>query len=106
MANFIETTDINPRTFYTSASRYLDSVIVYYTDLKRLSIETYKRQPITLSQNDKFLVIGKGYEYRPDLISSKVYGFPDYWWRIMETNGMNDIYDFKAGVNIRVPSLL
>lgn len=106
MANYIETTRIDPKTYFTTASRYADAIIVYYTDLKRLSLETYKRQPIGTTQNDKFMVIGKGYEYRPDLVSSKVYGLPDFWWRIMEANGLSDIYDFKAGVNIRIPSLL
>ncbi len=106
MANYIEETDIDTKTFFTTASRYIDSTVVYYTDFKRLSLATYKRKTIGVSPNDKFMVIGKGYEYRPDLVSVKVYGLPDFWWRIMEANGISDIYHFKAGVNIRIPSLL
>jgi hypothetical protein len=106
VANRLEQSDINPKTFFTSASRYVDSPVVYYSDLKRLTLETYKRQPIGTTATDKFMIIGKGYEYRPDLVSVKAYGLPDFWWRIMEANGISDIYQFKAGVNIRIPSLL
>lgn len=106
MANYIAATRIDPKTYYTTASRYANAIIVYYTDLKRLTLETYKRKEIGVTPNDKFMVIGKGYEFRPDLVSSKVYGMPDFWWRIMEANGLSDIYEFKAVVNIRIPSLL
>ena len=49
------------------------------------------------------MVISPGYEYRPDLISQMVYGSPDFWWKIMEVNSIKDIFDFKAGVNLRIP---
>ena len=106
MANYIEETDIDPKSFFIVASRYADSKIIYYTDLKRLTLETYKRKSIGVTTNDKFMIVGPGYEYRPDLISVKVYGLPDFWWRIMEANNISDIYDLKTGVNLRIPSLL
>ncbi len=106
MANFFEETTINPKTYFTTASRYANSTVCYYSKLKRLTLATYVRSPIGTSPNDKFMVIGKGQEYRPDLVSMRAYGLPDYWWKIMEANNIFDIYDFKAGVNIRIPSLL
>lgn len=106
MANFFEETEINPRTYFTAASRYSDATICYYTDLKKLTLATYKRGVTGVTPNDKFMVIGKGQEFRPDLVSSRVYGLPDFWWRIMEANGIYDVYDFKAGVNIRIPSMI
>jgi hypothetical protein len=33
-------------------------------------------------------------------VSYEFYGTPDYWWRIMELNGMKDIMEFRTGVNI------
>jgi hypothetical protein len=42
-------------------------------------------------------------EYRPDLVSQDKYGLPDFWWKIMEVNGMKDIMDFKAGKTIVLP---
>jgi len=50
------------------------------------------------------LTITKAFEFRPDLVSYKVYSTPDYWWKILEFNGMMDIFDFKNGRNIRLPS--
>ena len=44
-----------------------------------------------------------GQEYRPDLVSNRVYGTPDFWWRIMEANNIKDVFEFKAGLNLRIP---
>ena len=106
MANPIEEAKIDTRTFVTTASRYISSKVMYYGDLRRLTFSTYKRNLPGVTKDDRFMVITKGYEFRPDLVSVKVYGLPDFWWRIMEANGIADIYDFKAGVNIRIPSML
>ena len=42
-------------------------------------------------------------EFRPDLASQDLYGTPDFWWRLLEHNGMRDILEFRAGRNIRIP---
>src|SRR3990167_11387627 len=106
MANFLEVSTIEPKNFVTATSRYNNSKVLYYTDIKRLTFETYKRSPSKTSQNDKFMVISKGVEYRPDLVSQRVYGFPDWWRKIMEANGMSDILDFKVGTNIRIQNVV
>jgi hypothetical protein len=36
-------------------------------------------------------------------VSLETYGVVDYWWKILEANNMKDIFDFKSGVNIRLP---
>ena len=104
MANSLQVANINPGQYVTPTSRYNSSTVIYYTDLMRITFETYKRQPFIPSSQDKFMIISKGYEFRPDLISRLVYGFPDYWWKIMEINGIFDVYDFKSGTNIRIPT--
>jgi hypothetical protein len=68
-----------------------------------VTFETYKRIDKT-SQFDKFLVIPEGYAYRPDLVSNRVFGYPDSWWLIMEVNNIYDIKDFVAGRTIRIPN--
>ena len=40
---------------------------------------------------------------RPDLVSKEKYGIPDFWWKILEANKMNDVFDFKAGKTIILP---
>jgi hypothetical protein len=68
-----------------------------------LTFETYKRGNDIETAEDQFTVVTKKFEYRPDLLSNAVYGTPDYWWRIMEVNKIWDIYEFRAGLNIRIP---
>ena len=106
MANFFEKTDIPVNRFVAFGSRYEDSKVVYYTDNRILTFNTYKKKSFPVSEQDKFLVVSKGFEYRPDLVSQRVYNTPDFWWRIMEANNIKDIFDFKAGINIRIPNTL
>lgn len=103
MANKIEYTRIKPETFVTKVSRYQSSKVIYYSDQKIITFETYKRKKITPSRNDQVTVITPGMEYRPDLVSTDKYGLPDFWWKILEANSMKDIMDFKAGKTIVLP---
>jgi hypothetical protein len=104
MANLITTTDIPGRRFVSVSSRYFKSPVIYYGELNRVTFTTYKRQKQTTSTSDKFMVVGKGSEYRPDLVSNQFFGVPDFWWQIMEYNQIYDIFDFKAGITIRIPA--
>lgn len=93
----------NASSYVNSLSRYNSSKIYVYGDDKKLTFEIYKRRNFLLSQFDKYAIIPEGYAYRPDLVSTKVYGYPDSWWLIMEVNGIYDIKDFVAGKTIRLP---
>lgn len=109
MANEIEKTDINVSNYVDATSRYQTSRVLYYNgpgDKKVLTFDTYKRRTPRISVNDKFTVISAATQYRPDLISNTIYGFPHYWWKIMEFNGITDILDFKAGITIRLPEFI
>jgi hypothetical protein len=109
MPNQVEDTNINVASYVDATSRYLSSRVIYYSgpdDKKVLTFNTYKRQQPRLSINDKFTVVTAATQYRPDLISNTIYGFPHYWWKIMEFNGINDILDFKAGITIRLPEFI
>jgi hypothetical protein len=50
------------------------------------------------------MIIPPQFEYRPDRLSYELYGTVDLWWKIMEANDIKDIFDFKAYLNIRIPS--
>lgn len=89
--------------YVTALSRYYGSKVLVYGDEKKLTFETYKRLSIPTSVYDKYTVIPEGYAYRPDLVSNKVYGYPDSWWLIMQANQIYDIKDFVAGKTIRIP---
>jgi hypothetical protein len=103
MANYIETTKISPKRFVNVSSRYSETPIIYYTENKLLTFPTYKKKAIPKSSKDKYYVVTPGREYRPDLVSLAAYGTVDFWWKIMEANNIKDIFDFKAGLNIRIP---
>lgn len=103
MPNKIEYTDFRPTDFVTNVSRYSASKVLYYSDEKIITFETYKRKKIKQSKSDQVTVIPPGMEYRPDLLSREKYGIPDFWWKIMEANNMKDIVEFKAGRTIVLP---
>ena len=109
MPNTIQSTNINVANFVDTTSRYLSSSVIYYNgpgDKKVLTFNTYKRTPPTISSEDRFTVITAATQYRPDLISNTAYGFPHFWWKIMEFNGIYDVFDFKLGITIRLPTFL
>lgn len=103
MAQTIESSNIPAKNFVDTTSRYANSEVIYYGDSRLITFATYKKPDKNLSSDDRFMVISKGHEYRPDLVSMKVYGVVGYWWKILEANDIKDIYDFKAGTNIRLP---
>lgn len=104
MANQITQTSINAKTLVSGSSRYRNSSVIYYGSNNKLTFETYKRNAFVSSQDDRFAVIPPDQEFRPDITSNKVYGTPSFWWRIMEINGIFDIFDYKAGINVRLPT--
>lgn len=103
MANPIEATSIDPLRFVTVSSRYAGSRVFYYTQNRLLTFGIYKKPEIPVSQDDQYYVVNAGTEYRPDLISQMAYGTVDFWWRIMEANGIKDVYQIKSGLNLRIP---
>jgi len=103
MANKIEFTDTKATDFVTSVSRYAKSRVLYYSENKITTFETYKRKKLSPSPRDQVAVISPGVEYRPDLMSFEKYGVPDFWWKVMEANGIKDVMEFRAGRTIILP---
>lgn len=106
MANYIEKTKIDAKRFVPVSSRYAETTVVYYTENKLITFITYKKIPIVFGNRDRFYVVTSGTEYRPDLVSQNAYGTVDFWWKLMEANNIKDIFDFKAGLNIRIPNAI
>lgn len=107
MANTIDyDTRLKAASYVTFTSRYKTSDVIFYGDDRKTTFTTYKRNEIPASETDTFMTITKPTEFRPDLVSYKAYGTPDYWWKILEFNQIADIYNFKAGLNIRIPTNL
>ena len=105
MANTIMALNKDPvaNKIVAASSRYANAELIYWGPLNLITFKTYVKPKITKSPGDKFTVISAGMEYRPDQLSQSAYGTPEYWWKIMEYNGMKDIMEFKAGTNIILP---
>lgn len=104
MANKLVRTNIFAASLVSPSSRYIDSSVVYYTDDHKLTFATYRRHSYAASETDKWMVINKTEEYRPDKVANAVYGVPGFWWKLLEANGMKDIWEFKSGKTIWLPS--
>lgn len=91
--------------FVTGSSRYASSKVILLGDRKIPTFEIYKRNRRPLVSRDvQWTQITPSVEFRPDLVSYELFGTPDFWWRIMEVNGMKDILEFKSGRAIMVPT--
>ena len=73
------------------------------TDL--ISSESWGNIVSNLSNSpSKVAIIPAGMEGRPDLISFKVYGTPDFWWVICAANKIIDPFEqLTAGKQIVIP---
>jgi hypothetical protein len=101
-------TNLNNADFVSTTSRYLNSPIIYWGNNNVITFTTYKRAPLVFSDTDKYMLITRGLEYRPDLIMKKAYGVAlmGYWWKVMEANRIFDVFDLKSGLTLRIPGIL
>lgn len=104
MATPILKSGIDAEKVVSKVSRYANQAVVYYGEQKFLTFDTYVRPDYKLTGAEQVMLITKGTEYRPDLVSFDYFGTPDVWWKIMEINGMKDIWEFKAGKTIILPN--
>ena len=62
---------------------------------------------IEKSPDDREIEIPSEYQYRPDKMAKDLYGEERYWYAFMLRNRdliEDPIYDFVAGLKIRIPS--
>jgi hypothetical protein len=104
MPNRITETNLLATQFVSQLSRYSESKVIYYGDSNKITFGIYKRKETPDSAEDKFTVITAGTEFRPDLVSRDMYGTVELWHKILEANGINDIFEFTAGKSIRLPA--
>lgn len=102
MAHPVKKLGSGAKKYVAASSRYVNANVIQYGEQSYITFETYKRRRHVPSEDDQWLEITKAVEYRPDLVSTEIYGAPDFWWRILEYNGMKDVLEFKAGKNIRI----
>jgi len=47
----------------------------------------------------------QGEEYKPDLVSFKIYGDTQYWWILLHYNGLVSYIDLREGMRLKYPSI-
>lgn len=87
-------------------AKYTSSSPWYTTSSNQLYLEIWQPRPIPADEDDYIYEIQPQYNYRPDLLAFDLYGNPKLWWVFMQRNVdtiFDPIYDFRAGVTIKLP---
>lgn len=64
--------------------------------------------PIQVPESDQdfYVVIDQGNEFRIDVLSAQVYdGNPNYGWALLEVNGLRSCLELTSQTRIRVPPI-
>lgn len=56
-----------------------------------------------LTPNGEYIVIGE--EYRPDLLSYRIYGDTMYWWILLDYNNIILVDNLTSGTTVKYPSV-
>lgn len=88
------------------ASIYKNSSVYKNTRINNYFLDLYE-PPITPNlENYNTIILESKYNYRPDLLAYDLYGQSELWWVFTLYNRdliKNPIYDFKSGVEIKIP---
>jgi hypothetical protein len=101
-----QASNINIGSVIQGFSRYKNQKVIYWGDHNLITFDTYVRKAYIPTGKERVMLITKGVEYRPDLVAYDAYGTVDVWWKILEANGMLDIWEFKSGKTIIIPDTL
>ena len=85
---------------YSRTSPYLN------TPQNDINLEPLVIRTFNIEDDDQVYTIERTYAYRPDLLAFDLYGTPRLWWVFAQRNPdviEDPIYDFAAGVTIKVP---
>lgn len=85
-----------------TSSRY---VLGGVTETSGRFAEWWERKKIPAGTDDKYYILEKMYENRPDLLSYAVYNDTKLWWIILQYNNILDpLTEFVAGAILRIPN--
>jgi hypothetical protein len=92
---------------FTQESRYRGSTVTQIERDGELRDYVLLRKPLNvpLTDEDQFVIIDQGNQYRPDTLSQQVYGTPDYGWAIMDINNLRSFMELQFGIRVRIPPL-
>ena len=87
-------------------AKYSKTSPYFSTPQNDINLEPLVSRPFAIEDDDQSYTIERTYAYRPDLLAYDLYGSPRLWWVFAQRNPdviEDPIYDFAAGVTIKVP---
>ena len=92
---------INPAA--NTVKRFDMSVFMPYTDNYDPLVAEFFRMLPNITTSGRYKVQTE--DSRPELISNKLYGDTQYWWILLQYNGIAYVDDLKVGMSLNFPSL-
>lgn len=71
-------------------------------------LDVMVNRPIPMLSSDVYYTLKPAYEYRPDLLAYDLYNNARLWWVFAQRNPnilVDPLFDFKAGLQIYLPTL-
>lgn len=90
---------------YKTSNRYEGKILI--SDRRGQHIQfIQKRWFPTTSVEDQLVYVDARYECRPDILSVDYYNSPLYAWAILAANGLRSVWQLRAGMYIKIPSIV
>ena len=97
------TIEYQPKIIYKNASRYKNQRTIKDTLTNKIYHESWDKQYIRISPEDSYFTVTNVEIGRLDIISTRFYGTPRFWWVIAMANNIIDPFDIPLGTTLRIP---
>lgn len=97
------TVEYLPKIVYKNASRYKNLLTIQDKLTNKIHHESWDKQIVMTTPEDSYFTVTNVEEGRLDIIASRFYGTPRFWWVIAMANNIIDPFDVPVGVTLRIP---
>lgn len=102
---FIPMEFLSPKQ-YTNACRYKNLRRIQDPETKNIYHETWFQKIIDKSNEDQYFTVSIAEQGRLDIIASKYYNTPRFWWVIALANNIIDPFDVPVDTVLRIPAIV
>ena len=102
---FIPMEFLSPKQ-YKNACRYKNLRRIQDPETKNIYHETWFQKIIDKSNEDQYFTVSIAEQGRLDIIASKYYNTPRFWWVIALANYILDPFDVPVDTVLRIPSIV
>ena len=94
-----------PTILYKNASRY-KNLRTIRDDNGNVYHESCVQKTIDKSADDEYFTVTETEENRLDIVATKFYNTPRYWWVVALANYIIDPFDIPIGTRLRIPPII